>query len=140
MFVSVFFHLSVHLVLLINVDRLNDKHKALIGIMEEIYVLNQQKAHRNHIEQTMDKLVVFSGKHFLDEEQYMQTAGYGETGSHKLLHRELLLDLKNEVENYKTLSGDEVPDTFFSFLHRWVIVHIKGSDGRFANIGAQADT
>lgn len=124
----------------VNVDRLNDQHKALIGIMEEIYVLNQQKAHRNQIEQTMDKLVVFSGKHFLDEEQYMQSIGYEESDSHKLLHRELLQDLKNEVENYKSLGGAEVPDEFFSFLHRWVIVHIKGSDGRFAHIGAQDDT
>lgn len=120
----------------VHVDRINDQHKALIGIMEEIYVLNQQKAHRNQLEQTMDKLVVFCGKHFLDEELYMQSIGYEETDSHKLLHRELLQDLKNEVENYKTLEGNEVPDKFFSFLHRWVIVHIKGSDSRFGHIGA----
>lgn len=120
----------------VHVDQLNDQHKALIGIMDEIYNLNQQKAHRNQIEQSMDKLVVFAGKHFADEEQYMQSVGYEEANSHKILHRELLLDLQNEVEGYKTLSGDEVPDKFFSFLHRWIVVHIKGSDGRFSHIGA----
>ena len=121
----------------VHVDQLNDQHKALIGIMDEIYLLNQQHAHRNLLEQAMDKLVVYAGKHFADEEQYMQSNGYQETNSHKILHRELLLDLQNEVENYKTHSSDEVPDKFFSFLHRWVIVHIKGSDGRFAHIGVK---
>ena len=119
----------------VHVDLLNDQHKKLIGIMNEIYSLNQQNAHRNQIELTMDKLVVFAGKHFADEEQYMQSVAYEEANTHKIVHRELMLDLQNEVENYKTLSGDEVPDKFFSFLQRWVIVHIKGSDGRFAHIG-----
>jgi len=121
----------------VHVDRLNDQHKALIGIMEEIYTLNQQRVRRNQVELAMDKLVVFTGKHFIDEEQYMQSTGYEETDSHKILHRELLQELKSEVESYKTQGESEVPDKFFSFLHRWVIVHIKGSDGRFGHIGAQ---
>ncbi len=121
----------------IHVDRLNEQHKKLIGIMEEIYTLNQQEVHKNSIEQAMDKLVVFASKHFVDEEEYMLSVSYQEAGTHKILHRELMQDLQSEVNQYKQLEESEVPDKFFSFLHRWIVVHIKGGDGRFSHFNAE---
>ena len=67
----------------------------------------------------------------------MKSIGYQEAGSHTIMHRELMSDLQKEVVEYKNLEESSVPDKFFSFLHRWIIVHIKGGDGRIKQVNVQ---
>jgi hemerythrin-like metal-binding protein len=115
----------------IGVQEMNDQHKKLIDLMNELHILDEKKASKAEILKTLDALKNWTLRHFNEEEAYMASIAYPDLAVHKGTHAALIknfLGYADEVAN-----GDgSVPPKFFQFLKFWLASHICGIDTKYA--------
>lgn len=120
----------------VKVDAMNDQHKILIDLMEDLYQLNDNDASKIQIQRKLDELGSYTRKHFRQEELYMDTINYEGRERHKIIHRQLLEELDKHTENFKNhhqlLNSD-----FFYFLRHWLTSHIKHIDIKYGNAAGE---
>lgn len=120
----------------INVDNMNEQHKILIGIMNELYDLNGKHATKTELTSAVKKLDSYTRFHFLDEERYMESIGYNDLERHKLIHKNLLTELEKHINDFaKHHRG--LSDDFFYFLRYWLSTHIRHIDRKYGDEPSQ---
>ena len=119
----------------LNVHQMDEEHKTLIKIMNEIYELNTQKKDFNQILTKVNELARWTTMHFKNEEDYFSSIQYPKAAAHKMIHQELLKKFSEHVETIK--STQKVPESFFMFLKVWLSAHILGVDTGYAHIEKQ---
>ncbi len=114
----------------VRVDKMNEQHKILIDLMEELFQLTMQKESKQKTLQKLNQLASFTRKHFREEELYMDAINFKGRDTHKIIHQQLLTELDGHVESFKNhhqlLSND-----FFYFLRHWLTAHIKHIDIKY---------
>jgi hemerythrin len=116
----------------LNINSLDDEHKTLVKIMNEIYELNSQKKNFSQILPKISELARGTQMHFKNEEDYFSSINYPKAAAHKMIHKDLLTKFTEHVEKMKTTQN--IPDAFFMFLKVWLSAHILGVDTGYANI------
>ena len=125
----------------LKVEQMNDQHRVLIDLMNDLYDLNDAGATMSQIVVALDKLGDASTRHFSEEEEYMESINYPEEDfeRHKLIHKDLLARYAGHVADFKAGDGS-LPDEFFGFLRLWLAAHIKGIDMKYGNFANSRDT
>jgi len=119
----------------LNVRQMDDEHKTLIQIMNDIYEMNTQKKDFNQILTKVAELARWTDLHFKNEEAYFSSIAYSKAEAHKMIHKELLKKFGEHVETMK--STQKIPESFFMFLKVWLSAHILGVDTGYAQIDKQ---
>ena len=118
----------------IGIESIDDQHRKLVAIYNELdEALMVGKAHK-HMQEILDRLVEYTGTHFDDEEQYMQSVEYPELDYHKLEHKQLLekvLAFQKKLQ----FGQERISSPVMHFLKYWLTNHILQSDMK---IGAHA--
>ncbi len=116
----------------LGIKPMDDDHKILIGLMNELFELNKARAEKAKLIETFEKLHHYTKEHFAKEEQFMKSIGYPERETHGAIHRDLLTTLAKHLETYRSDSVQELKPELFSFLRKWLTVHILANDKRYA--------
>lgn len=113
----------------VGVSEMNDEHKIIINLIAALFEQNEKGENFERILDTVTELGAYTTKHFSDEEKFMESIGYPNIETHKLIHKKLLSDFTahaQKIEETKTL-----PAAFFDFLNMWLTAHIKGIDMKY---------
>jgi len=119
----------------IHVDAMNNQHKHLMSLMNNLFELNESKAAKPVIGKAIADLGAAAQSHFADEEAYMESLSYPELARHKIVHKQLLEKYGGHAEAFAEGEG-ELSKEFFNFIRLWLAAHIQGIDmkyGDFAN-------
>ncbi len=117
--------------LALKIPQIDRQHRSLIDTMNRIFDLNEGKAERAEIEQTIMLLRYLMTEHFRDEEAYMASIKFPRLDIHKTIHKQLRLRLEDYIEIYRQGDG-VVSREFFQFLQVWLTSHIMGVDKEFS--------
>jgi hemerythrin len=112
----------------VGVVALDDDHKKLIGMVNELYDAMLAGHGKEKLGRVLDGLVQYTKFHFAREEKYFAQTGYPDAAAHKEQHdaltRQVLeVQLKYAAGATATLSVDVI-----HFLKKWLVTHIQGSD------------
>jgi hemerythrin-like metal-binding protein len=114
----------------LHVPEMDDEHKVIVGMMNELHRLNETRAPVANQLAALEKLARYTTKHFTDEEAYMERIGFPELRLHKGVHKQLL----DKVGGFLTAarSSQKLPDDLFVFFKMWLSAHICGVDAKYA--------
>lgn len=110
--------------------QMDDQHKGLIAIMNELYDAAHANAGKQRISQIFDSLTQAVVSHFAEEEQHMESMAYPGLETHRRIHVDLVNKYTKYLEEYKQGSG-AVNNEIFMFLKMWLAAHINGVDKKY---------
>ncbi|MBU1100800.1 MAG: bacteriohemerythrin [Bacteroidetes bacterium] len=114
----------------VGIQKIDDQHKELISIINEIYDAHHQGTSQTVIIDTLEKLVDYTIYHFSMEEDLFVQCNYPKKDDHMSEHKEFvgkIADLKQEGRKGNLLLSLKTID----FLKDWTINHILGTDMEF---------
>lgn len=112
------------------VEEMNDQHKVLIAIMNDIFELNAHGVSKFKILRKLNELVSYTCKHFRDEETYMESIQFTGRKNHKIIHEHLMRELTFFIEDFKA-NHEALTEKFFNFLNNWLVTHIEHTDNKY---------
>ncbi len=115
----------------VGVEAMNDQHKKLIALMEEVYQKNAAKVGKEGVLQATQTLIDYVIKHFRDEEAYMESINFPGLEAHKQIHRNLLGDLNDLAKKFVASDDSELSEEFMAFLSLWINTHILAIDNKY---------
>lgn len=120
----------------LHVPDMDDEHKVLIGLMNDLHRLNEAQAPFAQQISALDKLARYTAKHFADEEAYMERIGFSGLRVHKGVHKQLLDKLAGLAAGARASS--KIPEELFVFFKMWLSAHICGIDKKYAEYATTA--
>ena len=109
--------------------RLDEQHRRLIAFSNDLIQAMDEGRGAEALEPLFEALLEYTGSHFEEEEQYMDSVGYPDAAAHRAAHRKLLIDVGTFRE--KLLGGQTVsPEQALEFVNGWIIRHIMVMDQR----------
>lgn len=118
----------------VGVSALDDDHKKLIDILEQLFVASFAGVGAEQIDQTLADLHHYTKHHVAREERVMEAYDYPSLAPHKFQHEKLIRQLddieariKDEAEN-----NTEPSNELIDFLREWLIGHIQEHDHEYA--------
>jgi hemerythrin len=120
----------------IGVNEMDDEHKVLIGLMNDLASMQAQGAGAAEQGRALLKLAHYTRKHFTDEEAFMKQVGFPGLRQHQMIHKQLLSRLDEFAAEFQR--AGKLPDGLFAFLRIWLKSHIRGIDIKYAEHSRQA--
>lgn len=115
----------------VGVAQLDEDHKMLIGIINELYDAMVAEHGEALIDGILARLKSNALKHFSREESIMQSCEYVNYEDHRRHHGDLIGRLNEFMEMYKNKTGGIDQVRLLVFLQGWLINHIKLDDFQF---------
>ncbi|MBU1247485.1 MAG: hemerythrin domain-containing protein, partial [Proteobacteria bacterium] len=115
------------------VEKQDEDHRGIMSRAKEVHRMLSTCSGKD-MDEALDKalgeFVRFSAMHFKRELDWYAQAGFPELEHHRLLHHDLLRDMKRKVERLRAnCSNREVE--FMVFFKDWLIDHILTEDRKF---------
>lgn len=117
--------------LAVGVKQLDDDHKKLVGMVNQLYDAIQSGHGKEELGKTLDGLIEYTKIHFAHEEQYFAQTGYPATDAHKKEHNDLTRQVLEVQKKYKAGVSGTLSLEVMNFLKNWLINHIQGSDQKY---------
>ena len=114
----------------VDIQEIDEQHKCLIEIMNELYTAMANKSNRDLIGDVLDKLVDYTKIHFAVEETLMRVFHYDGYEEHKAIHDKIVmrvLDFQNQFRS----GNDKVGMELLMFLKDWLFDHINKIDKQY---------
>lgn len=115
----------------LGVEPFDDHHKHLVGLLNETYDMFIAGENTSAMEEVIDELIDYATYHFSSEELWMVKLNYPKQEEHKRQHEEF----SSRVVGFQRdliLKGNSPTIEVLSFLQRWLVEHIKQSDGEYS--------
>jgi hemerythrin-like metal-binding protein len=114
----------------VNVKIIDEQHKKLISIIDELYQSILQKMDKNILAELFKQLNDYSKYHFGTEEKYFQEFNYPDAFAHIAVHEKFKKDI---VEMEDKMNTDHFnPFELLVYLENWWINHILDVDKRYS--------
>jgi len=113
----------------VGVGVIDEQHKHFVGMLNTLYESLESK-HTEKVTDIIQDLTDYAEHHFKTEEEYFDKFHYPDAEIHKAAHNELRAKAKgfaDRHDNPKKLGLD-----LLFFLERWLLVHFRGADTKFA--------
>ena len=119
----------------IGIDMIDEEHKQLFQYADEAYELLHDEYtpdKYDRIDIILEKLRDYTVKHFVDEEQYMESINYKKLFTQKVQHQEFI----NKLDEFMEYHNEEVEDQddqimgILKYLTEWLTNHILYVDGQ----------
>ena len=112
----------------VGVGVLDDDHKKLVGMVNELYDAMQAGHGKEKLGGILDRLVQYTKFHFSREEKYFAETGYPASGPHKEQHEALTRQVLDVQKKYNAGVAATLSVDVMHFLRDWLVKHIQGSD------------
>jgi hemerythrin-like metal-binding protein len=115
----------------VGVKELDDQHKELISIVNEMYeAVESAEVNINVIGDILKKIAAFADYHFATEEKYFDEFNYAFKEEHKAEHRKLKDEIARLSEMHR-LQDISVFVQLISFLNGWIEEHLMHQDMKY---------
>lgn len=114
----------------VEIQEIDEQHKCLIEIMNELYTAMANKSNRDLIGDVLDKLVDYTKVHFAVEETLMRIFHYPDYEEHKAIH-DKIVERVLEFQGKFRAGDDKVGMELLMFLKDWLFDHINKVDKRY---------
>ncbi len=114
----------------VDIQEIDEQHKCLIQIMNELYVAMASKSNRDLIGDVLDKLVDYTKIHFAVEETLMRVFHFEGYEEHKLIH-DRIVERVLEFQGQFRAGNDKVGMELLMFLKDWLFDHINKVDKQY---------
>ncbi len=125
--------------LVLGVAAMDEQHRRLIAVMNDIQALDERRADAVSIERELHLLRDLTRQHFVDEEAHMAAIGYVDLKRHALIHADLRQSLDRYLAAFAGGNG-RLPEGFVRFLVYWLSAHIQGIDRKYATQPTRSPT
>ena len=115
----------------VGVAVIDDDHKKLVGMVNELYDAMQAGRGRDLLGHILDGLVQYTRFHFAREEKFFAQTGYPDAVAHKQEHDELTRQVLGVQQKYLSGTTTTLSLDVLHFLKDWLIKHIQGSDRKY---------
>lgn len=122
----------------IGVQQVDDDHKVLIGLMNE---LSKSGLETEDVEVIINNLIDYTLYHFRREEAVMKACGYPYLEAHRKVHQHLGAKVGQFAEEWRKDGGAELIEELLEFLRTWLVDHIMQEDAEIGPfvIGKEAE-
>jgi hemerythrin-like metal-binding protein len=120
----------------VGVGVIDEQHKHFVGLINALYQSMESK-NTKKVPDIIQELTDYAEHHFKTEEDYFDKLHYPDAEVHKDAHGELMAkvnDFAARHDNPKALGID-----LLFFLEKWLLVHFRGMDTKFAKFLKQND-
>ena len=115
----------------VGIDIIDEQHKKLIAIINELCVAQQQSTSQTIISEILDELVDYTNYHFSYEEKMLEERKYPDLGDQMDEHKEFVT--KIATLHFEKVEGNLlISIKTLDYLKDWIINHILGSDMEYA--------
>jgi len=114
----------------IGVDFIDDDHKYLLEIMQDIQNAINAGEHNKSIA-LLNKLITESNNHFQREEQYLEEVKYPRLEEHKKYHRELIIRADATKQICEGIKHEDDLKTCFDGMAKFLVDDIFHGDIQF---------
>ncbi len=111
----------------LQLEEMDRQHGILIALMNALSERAAEGATKAELSGLLKELDDYTVLHFQAEESYMEATSYPKRDTHKLIHRDLLIRLREHVRGFETGDGT-LSRQLTSFLKFWLTAHIKSVD------------
>ncbi|MFQ2242576.1 bacteriohemerythrin [Aeromonas dhakensis] len=122
---------------MVQVPSMDNQHLGLFEAMNRLYQVVIDKSPAQLRKQRLDELLKLATRHFADEEQVMEQAGYPELRRHKEEHARLLAELDTLMQRNGP-DDEEFNMELLVFLKNWLLNHISKVDKQYSGSLRQA--
>ncbi|WP_123247397.1 bacteriohemerythrin [Aeromonas dhakensis] len=122
---------------MVQVPSMDNQHLGLFEAMNRLYQAVIDKSPAQLRKQRLDELLKLATRHFADEEQVMELAGYPELRRHKEEHARLLAELDTLMQRNGP-DDEEFNMELLVFLKNWLLNHISKVDKQYSGSLRQA--
>ncbi|MDQ0393473.1 methyl-accepting chemotaxis protein [Labrys monachus] len=117
----------------VGVTALDTEHQRLIEMVNQLWDGMQSGAGNAAVGQVLDGLIAYTASHFKHEEELFAKTGYPATAGHKQEHDELTRQVLDVQAKYKSGVYSVLSLEVLTFLKKWLVNHIQGSDQRYGS-------
>lgn len=125
------------------IERIDEQHKELFRILNDLFDAMTSGRGDAAIDDILDRMIVYAGEHFVEEEAEMDAVSYPLISAHRAAHAEWLEATRRFRFRREVGATIGLPVDTLTFLHDWLTRHIGETDARFAAFrrerGAAAD-
>ena len=114
------------------VKELDDQHKHIIDMLNELYDAYLQNSHKEKVDSIIEQMFEYANVHFATEEKYFKDFGYEDAANHILQHESFFEEVKKmrtEYNQNKTMLSLKV----INYLQEWLIHHILNEDKKYVS-------
>lgn len=114
----------------LGIPSVDNQHKTLIEILNQIADLRKHEYSNNDMIQILRQLYEYTKTHFADEEQIMKKYNYPGLTKQQSEHRFFVDKVKQFIVNIKKGNID-ISDDMYYFLRDWTLSHIQNLDVKY---------
>jgi hemerythrin len=115
----------------VGVHVLDDDHKRLVAMVNELYDAMQAGHGKESLGATLNNLVEYTKGHFAREEKFFAETGYPAAAAHKQEHDTLTGQVLDVQRKFAAGASAALSIDVLRFLRSWLINHIQGSDQKY---------
>jgi hemerythrin-like metal-binding protein len=115
----------------VQAEEIERQHETMIALMKDLGERASAGASRAVLADLLQRLSDYTVLHFQAEEAYMAATSYPKLDTHRLIHRDLLIRLREHIRGFETGNG-RIGHPLTSFLKYWLAAHINSVDIHFA--------
>lgn len=113
--------------LLTGVPEMDEQHRVLVGLLNEVYALARQGQREEAREKLLSGVVAYVDFHFRAEEAFQEKIGFPECEAHRKIHESFRKQVLEWVEEAK--AGDEKAiHEIVAMIWAWFFRHIAVRD------------
>ena len=114
----------------VGIDRIDQQHKKIVTILNELYEAMQAGQGREALGKVLNDLLLYTKTHFAAEEQAMAAHGYPDYEEHRRRHEKMALKVKELHEQFRD-GALTSPIQITNFLKDWLAKHIRETDKKY---------
>ena len=118
--------------LTVGVAAVDADHRKLFSLANYLYDSMIMGKDKPVIDEFIESLIVYAKQHFDREEAYFEETAYPERDAHKKEHEDLIVQIREAHEKYKSGASSAQLLEIIGFINKWMIDHIRKSDQRYA--------
>ena len=114
----------------VGIPQIDAQHKQLFEIISDLHEAMKNRRSSLIMEQTLNKLVDYTVKHFGTEEALLRTRNYSELLQHKVIHEQFTARIKKFQEQHQA-GAALINIELMEMLQKWLVGHIQGTDMKY---------
>ncbi len=114
----------------VGVKAMDDQHGILMDTMNELRDDLLHGCNREQLDESLERLVDFTRKHFASEEHLLQAYNFPGLLEHRAAHQRLLSEIRKTVRRAENCDSLQV-HPLLEFLRSWYMEHIESLDRQY---------
>jgi hemerythrin len=114
----------------VGIDEIDQQHQQLFDIANRFHFEYENRPKRDVLAGIFGELVVYTKKHFADEERMMRENNYPDFDAHKSNHDKLVKLVGWYMDQFEE-GKDGIEENAMNFIKTWLNGHILGMDRKY---------